>query len=560
MLTAHHDSEKPQYRYSTPASPLQLPSPAETDADVSFETGIKTASRKRKREQLMCSARRRAIGPELIRKAIADHLPVLNRLQSVSQYHSMNPKSSRVSQVTCFYASVAQKSYGSEKRFMCPPPVCRIDGVLGRLAEKGIQARMGILGENADDEDIIEKEAVSFDENKSVSFKQLHISNSAIGQSKTFTMRLSLGPICEFDRETTTEHETSPISIISKPSKKATHSTGVSRKATATRFTRSIITSGSTISLYNRINSQTCRTKYLCVEQGRMTVKSEIWTPFVIKSLDEQNIALPEGAEIRYGSRIILCDPNTGFISEQMLVRFAEKGQIIEPAEGHILQMHKLVLQRDSVINSSELPLSPTGTCLKEGIEGTGKTAFVLLSANDAQKRPKKLEGRQEADQSTSWAPIASDASGMCSVADHVCWTIVGIGTFERTFLDLRSEPSFYLINASADSDSVRDEGLRRRLVVRETIPALLSRPQVNQVQSTISITVRDLCDSEIWMGRAGPLRVISSIADELYPKDVTVTVSLPKYDEVADTNAPLLFVRDGVVICAGCQVRISRA
>ena len=85
--------------------------------------------------------------------------------------------------VVCLHAAVAQKSYGSEKRFLCPPPVVHIEGPVWNLKEQ--QMAMAVVTENGDR--TFEQKA-PLDHNLNASFKFLHVS----GTAKTKSFQLSL--------------------------------------------------------------------------------------------------------------------------------------------------------------------------------------------------------------------------------------------------------------------------------------------------------------------------------------------------------------------------------
>ncbi|CAJ0754182.1 3774_t:CDS:2 [Entrophospora sp. SA101] len=163
--------------------------------------------------------------------------------------------------VSCHHTTVAQKSYGSEKRFLCPPPVVIFNRQQSsnysnnsnnfNVNQKKLELSMAVLCES----DINSSEhKVSLDDDMNGTFKYLYVNGTA--KSKTFTLQLKL-----FEKESSIPHltiDSSPVTIISKPSKKSAKAKNISL----------CILSGSEVSLFNRINSQTVRTKYLEIENG----------------------------------------------------------------------------------------------------------------------------------------------------------------------------------------------------------------------------------------------------------------------------------------------------
>lgn len=174
--------------------------------------------------------------------------------------------------VVCLHAAVAQKSYGSEKRFLCPPPVVRIESPYAEL--KSQQLAMCIVTENGDRGP---DQKSSLDANMVASFKYLHVAGTA--KSKSFQLALDIGE----PRVSPSDHltdgipgrvwasfDSAPVTIISKPSK----------KTAKTRNISSCILAGGPVSLFNRINSQTVRTKYMTIEHAQLCASNLSWSAF----------------------------------------------------------------------------------------------------------------------------------------------------------------------------------------------------------------------------------------------------------------------------------------
>lgn len=175
--------------------------------------------------------------------------------------------------VICLHAAVAQKSYGSEKRFLCPPPVVHIEGPLWHMRSQ--QLSMAVVSESG--ERSFEQKA-PLDNNMTASFKFLHVTGTA--KAKSFQLSLDIAepssPSLAPDNGESSSgrvwatFDSAPVTIISKPSK----------KTAKTRNISSCILAGGPVSLFNRINSQTVRTKYMTIDHAQLCASNVAWSAF----------------------------------------------------------------------------------------------------------------------------------------------------------------------------------------------------------------------------------------------------------------------------------------
>ena len=175
--------------------------------------------------------------------------------------------------VVCQHAAVAQKSYGSEKRFLCPPPIVRIEGPIWHMQQQHLSmAVVSEIGERA-----FEQKA-TLDNSMTASFKFLHVAGTAKAKSFQLTLDISEPPPPSMLPEGTdppmgrmwASFDSAPVTIISKPSK----------KTAKTRNISSCILAGGPVSLFNRINSQTVRTKYMTIDNGQLCASNVNWCAF----------------------------------------------------------------------------------------------------------------------------------------------------------------------------------------------------------------------------------------------------------------------------------------
>lgn len=174
--------------------------------------------------------------------------------------------------VICLHAAVAQKSYGTEKRFLCPPPKVYMEGPVWHLNSQ--QLTMVVISETG--ERAFEQKAF-LDNNMTTSFKFLHVNGTA--KAKSFQLSLEItNPVAAARQQENPEDpsplwasfDSAPVTIISKPSK----------KTAKTRNLASCILAGGPVSLFNRINSQTVRTKYMSIEQDQLCASNTAWSAF----------------------------------------------------------------------------------------------------------------------------------------------------------------------------------------------------------------------------------------------------------------------------------------
>ena len=182
--------------------------------------------------------------------------------------------------VLCLHAAVAQKSYGSEKRFLCPPPVVHIEGPVWQMKQQ--QMSMAVVSEGG--ERTFEQKA-PLDHNLSANFKFLHVTGSA--KTKSFQLSLDIaeppsapaeGSEAPPEGRVWATFDSAPVTIISKPSK----------KTAKTRNISSCILAGGPVSLFNRINSQTVRTKYMTLEHSQLCASNVTWSAFNVNVVRAQ--------------------------------------------------------------------------------------------------------------------------------------------------------------------------------------------------------------------------------------------------------------------------------
>lgn len=442
----------------------------------------------------------------------------------------------RMTTISCLHAAVAQKSYGSEKRFLCPPPLVSVEtsGVDNNDDDAPAPlVSMAVVCENG--ERPLEQKLI-LDEDRRGSFKYLHVTGTA--KTKQFHLQVSLShnqattpssptcsskspppPLTQQQQQPYITFFSCPISIISKPSKKTSKARNVS----------SCIVANSPVSLFNRINSQTVRTKYMTTESGRLCAKNSTWTPFEIIVVRQH-----DNVPVTYGSEVILKDPQSGVSSPPMVIRKVDKGCISASACGPVSQMQKIALQ------------------LVE--DGTEPPRYLSARTTADNKQ-------QQQDNAATWldfqpSRIMSDKPGQESTErldDYLCWTIVGIAKFRYTFM----EPSSPFSTATTTTSSSSSPSLDRRNIYQPSPPPsppprrIIPLPMVSAVyyhshshcieligQHLVQATVTPSRLYEFYLGSHGPLTVKEQ------HQDVRLVLELPPTQDLLVANHDMLIMR----------------
>ncbi|KAG8996119.1 hypothetical protein FRB94_008574 [Tulasnella sp. JGI-2019a] len=209
--------------------------------------------------------------------------------------NSTNRSAAGECSVIVMSSKVAQKSYGTEKRFLCPPPTAIMIGnhwwhenrhgdIVPPKAVISISGEPSPLdsltewstplGKNFDPND----PPAAARENGSTTFmgrcigKQLYISDVDDRKKKVEALVKIVQPKDDNDGEAERllgVFPSKPIKVISKPSK----------KRQSAKNLELCINHGSTVSLFHRLRSQTVSTKYLCVSGSHAAYKGSDGQP-----------------------------------------------------------------------------------------------------------------------------------------------------------------------------------------------------------------------------------------------------------------------------------------
>ncbi|XP_059836961.1 recombining binding protein suppressor of hairless-like protein isoform X4 [Hypanus sabinus] len=303
--------------------------------------------------------------------------------------------------VLILHAKVAQKSYGNEKRFFCPPPSVYLTGPGWRIKHERLKScglgesscrlcgYMGLDNMLTSQGDALK---VNFEElpdsqvtmTKFGCAKALYISDADKRKHFRIVLRLFLGS----GQEVGTFYS-KLIKVISKPS----------QKKQSIKNAELCILSDSKVALFNRLRSQTVSTRYLCVDGGEFIASARQWGAFTLHldtDSSQKGDFYPHDGYIRYGTAVKLICTTSGVCLPSMIIRKVYKQYAVLDVDEPVSQLHKCAFH----------------------IKGTNRMYLCLSNEKIIQFQA---------------IPCSKEANKEV-LTDGACWTIIGTEAVEYTF------------------------------------------------------------------------------------------------------------------------------
>jgi len=300
--------------------------------------------------------------------------------------------------VVVLHAKVAQKSYGNEKRFFCPPPCIYLKGngwdkmkkehILKKRQQQNSASNSSddvaeiypLCFVNIGSNDQPTMQQLTFEERNKQGFssaKTLYISDSDKRKNFVITCRL-LYPEGNGGMKLG-EFNSKRIKVISKPSK----------KKQSFKNTELCISSTTTVALFNRLRAQTVSTRYLNIEENNFRASSQQWGAFSIYLLDDEEGEAEEfnvrDGFIHYGQTVKLVCVQTGMALPRLVIRKVDKQMASIDADDPVSQLHKvafymkdtdrmyLCLSQEKIIQfqATQCPKDPKKEMITDGASWT---------------------------------------------------------------------------------------------------------------------------------------------------------------------------------------------